>query len=203
MSETEQKRLTAAGLLFHEPDSAMLLASGLGKNWPEARGVFATGDGRFSAWINEEDHLMLIARSATGDIREAFRCLASADGSVRKHLEQQGHPVAQSPRLGFLTTCPSNVGTALTAEVTVRLPSLSKHQDYRKLCKRLKLVTRNAITPDLNAEPLTVVSNLERLGSSEVDQVSTVIKGVRALVKAEVCMQRGDAVDLSSIEAAV
>eukprot|EP00929_Paragymnodinium_shiwhaense_P008587 TRINITY_DN112544_c0_g1_i1.p1 TRINITY_DN112544_c0_g1~~TRINITY_DN112544_c0_g1_i1.p1 ORF type:complete len:1423 (-),score=292.96 TRINITY_DN112544_c0_g1_i1:132-4400(-) len=200
MSLAEERRLLDAGLLFQEPDSALLLSSGLGKNWPEARGVFAASTGSLAAWINEEDHLTLISRCDGGDVVAAFRSLCAAQEAVQKNLEQQGHALAHSPRLGYLTTCPSNLGSALSVEVTLKLPSLAAQAGFRKLCKRLKLATRSAVAKDVDSEPLTVVSNMERLGSSEVEQLNTVIGGVRALLNAEAELKKGSEVDLEAIQ---
>merc|ERR1712107_406993 len=55
-----RERLENADLLIKEPDLPMMLSSGSGRCWPEARGVFSTPSTDLAAWINEEDHLKLI-----------------------------------------------------------------------------------------------------------------------------------------------
>merc|ERR1711957_294433 len=53
--------LRNAGNLFQEPDSTLLLSSGCGRHWPDARGIFHNVDKNFFVWINEEDHMRIIS----------------------------------------------------------------------------------------------------------------------------------------------
>lgn len=41
MTEAEETKMRDDHFLFQEPDSTLLLASGMGRNWPDARGIFA------------------------------------------------------------------------------------------------------------------------------------------------------------------
>jgi creatine kinase len=197
MTVEGQARLEAQGLLFSQPDAPLLLASGTGRHWPDARGIFATGNGQLAAWLNDEDHLQLIAGCDKGDLRGAFACFCAADEALSSALKEDGHEFAHSSRLGYLSTCPSNVGTALLAEVVVKLPLLSakfSKSDFRSFCKRLKLRSRAAGgTSELGTWE---IANEERLGSSEVDQVNGVLEGVRALVAAEQKLARGEGEEL-------
>jgi len=197
MTVEGQARLEAQGLLFSFPDAPMLLASGTGRHWPDARGIFATGNGQLAAWLNDEDHLQLIAGCDKGDLRGAFARFRAADEALSSALKEDGHEFAYSSRLGYLSSCPSNVGTALLAEVVVKLPLLSakfSKSDFRSLCKRLKLRSRAAGgSSELGTWE---IANEERLGSSEVDQVNGVLEGVRALVAAEQKLARGEGEEL-------
>merc|ERR1711934_189122 len=57
MSVEEEEALRKMGNLFQEPDSTLLLASGMGRHWPDGRGVFCNDLRTLFVWVGEEDHL--------------------------------------------------------------------------------------------------------------------------------------------------
>ena len=102
-----------------------------GPDEPRAVAVIGTDD-RLSVMINEEDHLRIQA------IRSGLAletCLADAD-RLDDHLEN-GLDFAFHPRFGYLTACPTNVGTGLRLSVMMHLPGL-------KLTGELEKATRAA-----------------------------------------------------------
>jgi len=106
-------------------------------------------------------------------------------------LKSIGQSFAYSGRLGFLGTCPSNLGTCLVASVTLRLPFLSAEKAFRPLCKTLGLQAFIGAAGD-SAEGIREVSNAYRLGSTEVDQVNVVIQGCRQLLDYESRLEKGE-----------
>merc|ERR1712032_32079 len=125
MDSDEASRLEKHGLLFREPDAALVLSSGTGRNWPDGRGVFISHSRRLAAWVNEEDHLCLWVLQPNSNLKAAFHLFRSFEAAVRTAIQQEGYDFVSTPRLGFLTSCPSNIGTALRVEVRVWLPLLS------------------------------------------------------------------------------
>merc|ERR1740127_291854 len=61
MSLEKEEELRKCGNLFQEPDSTLLLASGMGRHWPDGRGVFANEAGNLYVWVGEEDHLRIVS----------------------------------------------------------------------------------------------------------------------------------------------
>ena len=53
MSEEKEEQLRSRGNLFQEPDSTLLLSSGCGRHWPDARGIFHNNDENLFVWVNE------------------------------------------------------------------------------------------------------------------------------------------------------
>lgn len=47
-----------------------------------------------------------------------------------------------NPHLGYILTCPSNLGTGLRAGVHIKLPHLGKHEKFPEVLKRLRLQKR-------------------------------------------------------------
>ncbi len=72
-----------------------------------------------SILINEEDHLRIQAFLGGLRLQEAWRVARQID----QLLEDLGY--AFDSRFGFLTTCPTNIGTGLRASVMIHLPALS------------------------------------------------------------------------------
>ena len=85
MSEEKENYLREKGNLFQEPDSTLLLSSGCGRHWPDARGtlalililnynsensgIFHNKDENVFVWINEEDHSRLISMEKGDDVK--------------------------------------------------------------------------------------------------------------------------------------
>ncbi|TRY54847.1 hypothetical protein DNTS_001808 [Danionella cerebrum] len=94
--------------------------------------------------------------------------------------------------LGYILTCPSNLGTGLRAGVHVSLPHLSKDPRFSKILDNLRLQKRGTGGVDTAAVGSTFdISNLDRLGQSEVQLVQTVIDGVNYLVECEKKLEKG------------
>ena len=58
--------------LFDKPVSPLLLASGMGRDWPDGRGIWHNQDKNFLVWVNEEDHTRVISMQKGGNMREVF-----------------------------------------------------------------------------------------------------------------------------------
>jgi len=190
MSPEEEDELESDGILFEEPDADVVLSSGAGKHWPDARGVYVSHNRSFAAWVNEEDHVKLISRLPSSDLGAAFHLLCSAEVSLVDSLKERAHTFAWTDRLGFLTSCPSHLGTGLSAEVHVRLPVLGQQSGFQALCQRFSVC---ATCPRAD---VWSISNEERLGSSASAQVNRVAEAVHEFLALEVRLTEGEDIDL-------
>lgn len=73
----------------------------------------------FSMLLNEEDHLRMQAIRPGLSLREAFDTLSGVDDRLEGELD-----FAFDSEFGYLTTCPTNLGTGLRASVMLHLPGL-------------------------------------------------------------------------------
>merc|ERR1711998_202595 len=110
MDEAKEEELRKAGNLFQEPDSTLLLSSGCGRHWPDARGIFANEARNFFVWINEEDQMRIVSMQKGPAVKEIFTRFANATAGVQKVLEGKGLKFMQTKNLGWILTCPSNLG---------------------------------------------------------------------------------------------
>ena len=131
-----------------------------------------------------------IAMQDGGNVKEVFARFARAINSVEKSLVKSGYGYAHSEHLGYITTCPSNVGTGLRGSVMLKLPKLYKKMGVHaleELCDGMGLQARGGrgehSPPGPNGE--FDISNKGRVGASEVELVQRMIDGVDKLIDLE------------------
>lgn len=61
---------------------------------------------------------------------------------IEELFKNKGHAFMWNEHLGYVLTCPSNLGTGLRAGVHVKLPNLSKYRQFEEILKRLRLQKR-------------------------------------------------------------
>jgi creatine kinase len=202
MSEEKEEELRNCGNLFQEPDSTLLLAAGMAKHWPDARGVFHNEDKSLFVWFGEEDHLRIVSMQGNRsgptkegrDIREVSARFMRACDAVQKVLKAEGSDFMHDKHLGWILTCPSNCGTGLRAGTMVNLPNVSGRSDWKKLLFSLGLQARGTGGVDSAATGGTWdVSNADRIGKGEVELINILIEGAAQLVKWESMYDNGKA----------
>lgn len=147
MPESKEEELRAIGNLFQEPDSTLLLASGMGRHWPDARGVFHNNQKSLFVWVGEEDHLRIVSMQGQRshptpqgkNLREVTARFISACDEVEKVMKTEGSRFMHNDHLGFVLTCPSNLGTGLRCGCMAKLPQVSGRKDWKKLLDKMKL----------------------------------------------------------------
>ena len=72
MTDEEQEQLIADHFLFDKPVSPLLTASGMARDWPDARGIWHNEAKNFLIWVNEEDHTRVISMQKGGNMKEVF-----------------------------------------------------------------------------------------------------------------------------------
>jgi creatine kinase/arginine kinase len=181
MSQEDRNHLIQEHFLFKEGDR-FLEAAGLNRDWPKSRGIYHNDEKTFLVWVNEEDELRIISMQKGGDIKAVFSRLVQYLGE----LEQKLH-FAYNEHLGYITSCPTNLGTAMRASVHVKLPKLSLDMPkFEEICSKYHLQIRGIHGEHSQSdEGIFDISNKRRLGVSEVECVQDMVDGVRALLKAE------------------
>merc|ERR1711979_143775 len=110
MTEAQQDKLIDDHFLFDKPVSPLLLAAGMARDWPDARGIWHNDAKNFLVWVNEEDHLRLISMELGGNINAVFRRFCDGINQVETHMKAQGYEYMWNEHLGYVLTCPSNLG---------------------------------------------------------------------------------------------
>lgn len=137
-----------------------------------------------SVMVNEEDHLRVQSLLSGLRIQEAWRLVDRLDEELGREL-----PFAYHPEFGFLTSCPTNVGSGLRASVFMHLPGLVLTKEIGKTLKglgELGLTFRG-----LYGEGSEVignffqVSNQTTLGRTEEDLIDHLDRIVRKVINDE------------------
>ncbi|QOP46565.1 arginine kinase [Sulfurimonas paralvinellae] len=181
MSKEVQDELIKDHFLFKEGDR-FLDAAGLNRDWPAGRGIYHNKNKTFLVWVNEEDQLRIISMQQGGDIKEVFIRLTQAINSIETKV-----PFSYSDHLGYITSCPTNLGTAMRASVHIALPNLAKDMDaFKAITDKHHLQIRGIHGEHSESEGgIYDISNRRRLGITEVQAVQDMYDGVVELIAAE------------------
>ncbi len=144
-------------------------------------GVILNADQSCSIMVNEEDHLRMQAMLAGFQLEKVWKRIDELDSGLEGRLEY-----AFSPDLGYLTACPSNVGTGLRASVMMHLPGLVIAKSMEKVIRavnQIGLVVRGWFGEGSDASgSIFQISNQQTLGESEaaiLKRLGNVLKTVR------------------------
>ncbi|KAK2717838.1 hypothetical protein QYM36_006592 [Artemia franciscana] len=119
MAKEVQQQLIDDHFLFKEGDR-FLQAANACRYWPTGRGIYHNDAKTFLVWCNEEDHLRIISMQKGGDLKAVYARLVNAVNEIEKRI-----PFSHHDRLGYLTFCPTNLGTTIRASVHIQLPKLA------------------------------------------------------------------------------
>ena len=145
--------------------------------------------GKTSVMINEEDHLREQYIVKGLNLNTAFLKLSEMDDSLSKMMR-----FAYDAKLGYLTACPTNLGTGLRASVMLFLPGLTRMNKMNKLIReisRLGHTVRGVYGEGSAAEGyMYQISNEVTLGVTEDYILSEVQKAVLEIVNLEAQARR-------------
>ena len=136
-------------------------------------------------WVNEEDQLRIISMQQGADIGEVFERLSRAAAIIEKHAR-----FAHNDHLGYITSCPTNLGTALRASVHIHLPNLMKDwARFEGIASQYNVQIRGSRGEHSDtSDGIFDISNRRRLGRSERDLVQDMYNGVKAMIDAELSL---------------
>ena len=136
-----------------------------------ARAVVVTGDETAAVMINEEDHLRVQVLRSGLQLADSYEQIDRVDDA----LAQRVH-FAFSGRFGYLTACPTNVGTGIRVSVMLHLPALKMSGQIEKVFQAasdMRLAIRGLYGEGTEAMgDLFQISNQTTLGQSEREIIS-------------------------------
>merc|ERR1711934_811291 len=193
MDEKVRQQLVDDHFLFMSGD-ANLKVAGMERDWPEGRGIFHNKDKTFLLWVNEEDQLRIISMEKGGDVKKVFERLAAGIEAVQKSIEEEsGKKFLLDEKLGYLHSCPTNLGTGMRASVHCDLAGWTKEglPALKARCEELKLQPRGTRGESGGQTGITYdISNKHRLGYSEIELVQCMIDGVNTLYEEDLELQK-------------
>jgi protein arginine kinase len=137
-----------------------------------------------SIMLNEEDHLRIQGIRPGLDLKAAYTLVDTVDTELEKEL-----PYAFSPQLGYLTACPTNLGTGMRASVMLHLPALAITDQIGQVIKainKIGLTVRGLFGEGTEAlGNLFQISNQHTLGEKEADIIAQIEKVIEGVVRSE------------------
>lgn len=132
----------------------------------EGSGVVIARDQSCAVMINEEDHLRIQVIKPGFNFRRAWNAVNGVDSALEESLD-----FAFSPTLGYLTACPTNVGTGMRASAMMHLPGLVIANQMDKVVRavnQLGIAVRGLFGEGSDATgSIFQISNQTTLGESE------------------------------------
>jgi len=147
-------------------------------------GVVINREQTFSIMVNEEDHLRIQTLRAGFQLKKAWNAINELDTALEDHLDY-----AFSPTLGYLTACPTNLGTAMRASAMMHLPALVISSQMEKVVRavnQLGMVVRGLFGEGSDASgSIFQISNQTTLGESEEDIIKRLTTVLNSIIEHE------------------
>ena len=146
--------------------------------------AFVSADKSISIMANEEDHLREQYICKGFELMKAYERISGIDETLASMYD-----FAFDDKLGFITACPSNLGTGMRASVMMFLPGIARNGELKKLLPEIKaagMTVRGAFGEGTSSEGyLYQVSNERTLGLSETDILNAMTKITMSLADQE------------------
>jgi len=137
-----------------------------------------------SIMINEEDHLRMQVIRPGLQLRSAFKQLDKVDSALEARIDYAFHPT-----LGYLTACPTNVGTGMRASAMIHLPALVLSDQINQVIQavnKIGLAVRGLYGEGTEAMGnLFQISNQATLGQKEEEIVADLNKVIERIIEHE------------------
>ncbi|MEM0967729.1 MAG: protein arginine kinase [Verrucomicrobiota bacterium] len=137
-----------------------------------------------SIMVNEEDHLRMQAILPGLQLVEAYDFLDAVDSKLENHVSY-----AYDNRWGYLTACPTNLGTGMRASAMLHLPALVLDEQINQVIQavnKIGLAVRGLYGEGTEAlANLFQVSNQSTLGESEPDIITKLGKVISQMIEHE------------------
>jgi protein arginine kinase len=173
LSELERQILVERHLISRELSGAK-----------SGAGVVISKDQAFSIMMNEEDHLRIQVLRSGFNLKKAWSAINDLDSALEDHLD-----FAFSPTLGYLTACPTNLGTGMRASAMMHLPALVISSQMEKVVRavnQLGMVVRGLFGEGSDASgSIFQISNQTTLGESEEDIIKRLGSVLQSIVEHE------------------
>lgn len=116
------------------------------------------------------------------DIGAVFTRLATAANKIEEKAK-----FANDDHLGYIATCPTNMGTGLRASVHISLPKLMRNPKlHQSIADKYHVQIRGIHGEHTETDDgVFDISNMRRLGRNEIQLVQDMYDGVKAMIKAE------------------
>ena len=149
---------------------------------PENRLLMISEDQSVSILVNEDDHIRIQCMAAGLDLKPLLARAFAIDDAIEAYLN-----IAFDEKMGYLTACPTNLGTGLRASIILHLPALVMTQQISKIVNispQLGLAIRGLFGEE-NLGSLFQISNQLTLGFKEDELIENLQTTVQEIISHE------------------
>jgi protein arginine kinase len=150
----------------------------------QGSGVIISKDQAYSVMVNEEDHLRIQVLRAGFQLKKTWASINELDSALEESLD-----FAFSPDLGYLTACPTNLGTGMRASAMMHLPALvigSQMEKVVRAVNQLGMVVRGLFGEGSDASgSIFQISNQTTLGESEEEILKRLTGVLQSIIEHE------------------
>jgi len=189
MPEEDRLKFVDLHYLYINDDPTLELV-GCYDDWPAGRGIFINENqekGVFIVWVGEEDQLRIMAMAKGSDVQAVWDLFYTGVQEVHEGVKALGDDFSFDKQRGYLSSCPTNIGTGMRASVHVDLPAFPTKAAVKAYVPKTGCYidirgTRGEATSTEGVRRYDV-SNKARLGSNCVEQINEMVNGVKALLQ--------------------
>jgi protein arginine kinase len=153
-------------------------------NTTQKAGVFISKNQDCAIMINEEDHLRIQFMRTGLKFKAIWKSINTIDDRIEEHLDY-----AFSPELGYLTSCPTNVGTGMRVSAMMHLPALVFSGQMERVIRAVNqvgIVVRGLFGEGSEASgSIFQISNQQTLGIPEEDIIKNLTKFLTVITEQE------------------
>ncbi len=153
-------------------------------NAKKGSGLVISEDQSCAVMVNEEDHLRIQHLRSGFRFKEAWKTINEIDSALEKEIDY-----AFSLDLGYLTACPTNVGTGMRASAMMHLPALviaSQMEKVIRAVNQLGIAVRGVFGEGSDASgSIFQISNQQTLGESEEDIIKRLVNVLNSVIEQE------------------
>jgi len=148
------------------------------------RGVAIAQSETLSVMVNEEDHLRMQILEGGFELDAAWQAISGVDDVIEK-----GVPYAFDAQYGYLTACPTNLGTGIRVSVMLHLPALTMTRELQRVfnaAAKIDFIVRGLYGEGTQSHgDFFQVSNQKTLGRSEQEILSSLGVVIPQIVRYE------------------
>lgn len=163
-------------------------SSGIANDWPYGRGSYISKNKQFLIWVGGEDHLKIISLKKGFILNQVFNNLKIGLDILNN---TEGLKFQTNPEFGVITSCPSNLGTAMRASVIIAIPRLTTNATNiikaKEICRSIGLSLRGSSGANSRIGPggICDISPLARYSITEAQIITSLYNGIKILKEAE------------------
>eukprot|EP01038_Epipyxis_sp_PR26KG_P012789 gene12789-17146_t len=164
--------------------------SSTNRQWPKNRGVFIKKP--YIIWVNEDDHIRIDTFNTGGDFIGSYSKFSEFYTLFEQAIIRKGYSFAKSRPLGYLSTCPSNLGTAMKLSLLAHLPEFEKLPTtdlILQVCKALNLNCKSIVVKADTSK--FELSSKSKLGVTEFQMMQSLLEGLATCIEFDQLLEKG------------